>query len=380
MVRIMYNHSSYQSNTPVTQEHISFQSNTPIAHGHAEISSTPALSQLRDSIQHTQSAIQSVHHTQGAVQSTHGIQSAIGTQALVDVNPPSMEQAPDNGSYNVMAPNNEQFGDQLITGLSEDMLRRKLERKEKLKLKRRTAKATKRAQNQLAMEGGSSENLQEQYPAQDPAPKRAKISRVNTYNEGRALPQATGPITHYVLVEYNHGAPLDEPGRVTFLGCYTHALAMLPRDSPHRGFISTGVVLHENKIKITCLTPEGALSVQSIVEQCDGYSATVCVDEKMTRIIVGVPRYMAGPEMGEGELVIKALEALNHGEEDPLPVDGMRFVSSIPSQPPLNTTGCAGQMSVVIDCKDVVLEWFKRHRWELRTVSSVARAHVVKNS
>ena len=36
----------------------------------------------------------------------------------------------------------------------------------------------------------------------------------------------------------------------------------------------------------------GASSVLAIVSRCAGYSATVCLDEKMTRVIVGVPRYV----------------------------------------------------------------------------------------
>ena len=52
------------------------------------------------------------------------------------------------------------------------------------------------AQVQAVIGGSaSSENLQQGFIVgdQDPAPKRPRIStRVNTYNEGRALPQATG--------------------------------------------------------------------------------------------------------------------------------------------------------------------------------------------
>lgn len=342
---------------------------------------TPALAQLRDSIQNTQQAVNIVQ----------------------DVMSPSTEQ------YNppIIGPNMEQYtslqsidgdtfkttealktGDALppwAVGLSEDMIRRKLEKREKLKLKRRANKFAKRAQVQAVIGGSaSSENLQQGFIVgdQDPAPKRPRIStRVNTYNEGRALPQATGPITHYVIVESSDNCPLDEAARIKFLGHYTKEVALLPRDSPHRGFISSGVTLHENKIKITCLTPEGASSVLALVSRCAGYSATVCLDEKMTRVIVGVPRYMAGPEMGDSELLVKALEALNHCDEDPLPVDGMKYVSIIPStNDTANGQGQPGQMSVILDVKDGVLEWLRKHRWELKTVSSVARAHLVKNS
>ena len=60
---------------------------------------------------------------------------------------------------------------------------------------------------------------------------------------------------------------------------------------------------------------------------------------------------------------------------------GMKYVSIIPStNDTANGQGQPGQVSVILDVKDGVLEWLRKHRWELKTVSSVARAHLVKNS